>query len=298
MYQYRNQFNPRAKHHIRNEEFSKFFSDIEKNQEKLMDWQIKQFSSFKKWYETYNCLTRKQYNSLKEIHTIAIKPLPKIELSKSFTVLFSKWDSFNGFERNFLESIKKQILLGKTLSSKQNEVLEKIKEKYSEENEKRREIWKEQFLNDPQIQRIWNIILEFYKDLSLNNGVSYYQNIVCHHSPWKNGSKDIPTREEYEKLCENKYSFSFIKTLIFSPPKYNVGGLAVLSANFAKTPLTRKYLYDNVLKVGTIVLIIKVIKDKLYSSTKDNQPYLVRPIGDARNVVVEQRNLKKVPKVK
>ena len=128
--------------------------------------------------------------------------------------LISDW------ERGFLESVQRQVTRGRTLSTKQVDVVHRVEAKVEKA-----------LKGDPEWEANWTP--EMARDFKI--AVGYYNSTDIRYHPqilnWAEVNPDaIPPRSFYKKLVENKYAQKIING-VNSTPKYPAGASVMLRAN-------------------------------------------------------------------
>jgi hypothetical protein len=199
--------------------------------------------------------------------------------------LVSQWT------RDFSKSICEQIEKGKTLSVRQREIAMKIIDENSEEDLKAESNWHGEYL-------------EKHKDTA-EKVASYYINTNYYNGLARTILKgEIPNRRQYLKMVGNKYAKKVLSELE-REPRFQPGELVIPNSKFSYginqidsscesryvTVPERRHIVE---KGGMIISISKKIK----SAAKGSKRYLVLPIGLNQTYYIEERFLKKMPKVK
>ena len=128
--------------------------------------------------------------------------------------LISRW------EVGFLESVRRQISRGRTLSTKQVAVVHRVESKIEKVAD-----------GDPEWEAEWTAAMA--RDFKI--AYNYYNSSkVRYHSQildWVSDNPDVtPPRNFYKKLVENKYAQKIINAIV-STPKYAAGSSVMLRAN-------------------------------------------------------------------
>ena len=182
------------------------------------------------------------------------------------------------WDYGFLESLEEQLNQRGTLSPRQQEVLQQIEGRYSDEALKSRASWATTWNEDQEAK--FNIALQYYRK------TGYYGNVV-----WKYLTTagvrcaGAPSEKEYNKLVLNKYAAGVIRN-IQGESKFPVGGTAVFRTG-ARTNRGKPCV---ILKHGT--------EEHVNSHAKGAKPIQVLPIGSAEPYWTEERWLKKAKKKK
>ena len=188
-------------------------------------------------------------------------------------------DDQNSWGFGFLESVRKQLTEGSTLSPRQIEVLEETESRYSDEAMKARADFAENFTED--LEEKFTIALRYYRK------TGYYSNLTCKYltaSGERQGGP--PTQKEYNKLVLNKYAAGVIRN-IQSEGKFAVGSSAVFRATIIGDLRNKPVI---ILKYGN--------EETVQSHAKGAKPVQVLPIGSSDPIWTEERHLKKAQKRK
>ena len=180
----------------------------------------------------------------------------------------------NSWGFGFLESVRKQLAEGRTLSPRQIEVLEETESRYSDEALKSRAEFKENFTEDMEAK--FAIALQYYRKTGYYSNVTY--KYLTASGERQNGA---PTQKEYNKLVLNKYAAGVIRNLQ-SEPKFPVGSTAAFRAN----------LYGN-LGNKPVIILKYGNAEEVRSHAKGAKPVQVLPIGSSDPIWTEERCLKK-----
>ena len=184
----------------------------------------------------------------------------------------SDWDF------GFLQSLEEQLKTRGCLSPRQEEVLQQVEGRWSDEALKSRATWTQEW--DDEKEEKFNIALQYYRK------TGYYGNIVFKYlTTAGDRCAGAPSEKEYNKLVLNKYASGVIRN-IQSEPQFSVGAAAVFRSG-ARTHRGKPCI---ILKHG----------DAAAASThaKGAKPVQVLPIGSAEPVWTEERWLKKAKKRK
>ena len=183
------------------------------------------------------------------------------------------------WDYGFLESLQEQMTKGHNLSPRQQEVLQQIEGRYSDEALKSRASWATTWNEDQEAK--FNIALQYYRK------TGYYGNIVYKYltTAGERCTGTTPSEKEYNKLVLNKYAAGVIRN-IQSESSFPVGGTAI----FRTGARTNKGKPCVILKHGKA--------EDVNSHAKGAKPIQVLPIGSALPVWTEERWLKKAKKKK
>jgi len=92
----------------------------------------------------------------------------------------------------------------------------------------------------------------------------------------------IPSKREFEKLINNKYSEKVLNSH-YSKPRYEKGDLVTIR-------VPAKYLYDCELEAP--MLVLQANAAPVISAAKDSKRYLVLPVGEEIPLLIEERHIK------
>lgn len=129
------------------------------------------------------------------------------------------------WERGFIESIAGQFAKSGKLSTAQEQVLNRCLEKTSADKVKERNDWVSSY-NDEK-RKIARLCANYYIREGYFNGLA--TSILSDNS-------FIPTKEQYEKMCENKYAKRVIEASE-TPAEFEVGDLAIIRSTLRRNSL-------------------------------------------------------------
>ena len=136
--------------------------------------------------------------------------LNKIKQLKKHEAKFTQW------ERDFLISIEDYFNKKSRVSYAQEGVIERMLGKYSDDNIKKLNDWKNSW--SPEKQRIFDICVKYYEQ------AGYFSHIV---NQVEKNKKYIPNEKTFVKMCENKYAKKVIE-VCDADPVWPIGGVATL----------------------------------------------------------------------
>jgi len=184
----------------------------------------------------------------------------------------SSWDF------GFMESLEEQLTKRGSLSPRQEEVLQQVEGRWSDEALSSRANWEQDWDTDLEA-KFW-IALQYYRK------TGYYGNIVYKYLTTEGiRCAGSPSEKEYNKLVLNKYAAGVIRN-VQSESKFPVGGTAV----FRTGARTHKGKACVILKHGDT--------EHVNSHAKGAKPIQVLPIGSSEPHWTEERWLKKAKKRK
>jgi hypothetical protein len=183
----------------------------------------------------------------------------------------SSWDF------GFLESIRDQLAQGRTLSTKQQDILQQIEGRWSDEALRARGEWHSSW--DDEKEERFSIALQYYYK------TGYYSSLTTKYLGADHTRRGVPTEKEYNKLVLNKYAQGIIRN-VTGETKFPAGTTAQLrqAGSQASAP----------------VVILKNCEDatRVTSFAKGAKPIQVLLIGSATPFWTEERYLKKAKKRK
>ena len=184
----------------------------------------------------------------------------------------SSWDF------GFMQSLEEQFTTRGSLSPRQEEVLQQVEGRWSDEALKSRANWADEW--DEEKEEKFNIALQYYRQ------TGYYGNIVYKYLTTEGvRCAGAPSEKEYNKLVLNKYAAGVIRNLQ-DEPKFSVGASAVFRSG------ARSY------KGQTCIILKHGDAAAVRTHAKGAKPVQVLPIGSAKPVWTEERWLKKAKKRK
>ena len=182
------------------------------------------------------------------------------------------------WDYGFLESLQEQLTKRGSLSPRQEEILQQVEGRWSDEALKHRASWVDDWDKDKEA-KFW-IALQYY------HKTGYYGNIVYKYLTTAGcRCAGAPSEKEYNKLVLNKYAAGVILN-VQGESKFPVGGTAV----FRTGARTHKGKVCVILKHGNC--------EHVTSHAKGAKPIQVLLIGAPAPIWTEERWLKKAKKRK
>ena len=179
-------------------------------------------------------------------------------------------------ERSFGESLKRSVSKWGKLSDNQWSAFQRMEARHSPEVKAAREEWHGNW-NTEKARKL-RIAVEYYSH------TAYYSRTV---NAVLTDSSFVPSEKDYRKVVENKYAQKVIEILALEP-LYPVGSLVQVR----KT--ARKQAYSLRDRCALVVVNDGPVK----SAAKGARTYTILPFGESSTTTVEERWLKKAPKVK
>ena len=195
----------------------------------------------------------------------------------------------NGWDRGFLESILEQVSKGRQLSDKQYEMIGKVLDRNTPEQQKIHESW-QQVYREEYIEKA--LVLARYYERQ-----SYYREMARTIL-----SNEVPERTRFMRMIDNKYAKKVLAEYE-AAPKYELGSLVTGRSTFDQyvvdygTPKGqrelpwphRKTCVENFLRRGALII---EVDNKIFSAAKGAKRYKVLPIGSPTPFFVEERFIK------
>ena len=177
-------------------------------------------------------------------------------------------------DKNFLESLKGAVARWGKLTDRQEYALNQIVERYSDEGRARRSEWSSIYKDGPRAEAV--IAAHYY----LSNP-PYYADLAT-----RIVTEDdfIPSEKQFNAITKNKYAQKVIKAAL-SEPLFAEGQMVEGRASSYKLR-------------GKKAFVLKVNYGYVTTAAKGTKKYLVLPVGQPAPVVVEEREIKKVKKLK
>ena len=187
----------------------------------------------------------------------------------------SSWDF------GFMQSLEEQLKSRGSLSPRQEEVLQQVEGRWSDEALKARANWDNEWDTDKEAKFL--IALRYYRKTGYYSGIVYkYLTAEGDRLPGN------PSQKEYNKLVLNKYAAAVIRNLEADKP-FPVGGVAQFRNT---TSIMRDYRGKPcvILKYGDV--------EDVKSHAKGAIPLQVLIVGTTAPIWAEVRDLKKAKKRK
>ena len=196
------------------------------------------------------------------------------------------------WEKDILASFVSQIKAGRSLSEKQNAIIEKIKVADAENAG---------WTFGPAEKDAWTKVIAYYR-----HNQPYFNDVVAAVDGDPNY---IPTKRTYEKITGNKHG-ALVLAAHNAAPKYNLGEMVSFSGNitsqYRRTALRNKLRamlpdknaapgYFNICDLSGMILAIDPI---IVSAGKGTKRYSVLVFGASTPILVEERDLVRVKKNK
>jgi len=183
----------------------------------------------------------------------------------------SSWDA------SFVESLIQQEA-SRDLSARQIEILGEIEGRHTDELLAERLAWANGGYGELERERL-RVACNYYRT------TGYYSTIT---SRYATEDDYVPTKDEYDRLVDNKYSRKVIAAHE-AAPKYAAGSLVEIRAT---APSVRRRQSDGtMMKVGVACVVIGT-SEPIISAAKGCKRYKVLPVGSTQTYLVEERDVK------
>ena len=184
----------------------------------------------------------------------------------------SSWD------KGFLESVIDQSLKGRELSPRQDEILDKIKERNSEDAIKSRRRWEADWVVKPRLSEEFRVMMDYYRA-----NPPYFSNIVTAFDIAESleGHEYKPSKKVWEKVCGGKYAIKVINAH-WAEPKYPVGSTVVVRATAKQFP--------NIYK-GKAAAVISTT-EPIRNASKGCKRYKILLMGVQKPALVDEKDIK------
>jgi hypothetical protein len=185
------------------------------------------------------------------------------------------------WETDFLDSISRQLEKARKLSPKQNDLIQKIESKLTDEAIHAADEWAKTWGSEKQ--QIAKICAEYYLFAGF-----YFKDLakqVLADPEW------VMPQASFERMCHNKYATKII-TASQAKPEFSPGAMVALRDNALRRLGYRFNKY-----VGVPLFVLEVL-EKVTNAAKGTKRYKVLPSISMEVLEVEERDIKKFRKGK
>ena len=183
----------------------------------------------------------------------------------------SSWD------KGFLESVIDQLLEGRQLSPRQEEILGKIEERNSEEVLNERARWTADWDLKPALKEEFRVMMGYY-----GANPPYFANIVTAYNIGESTEEPYaPSKHVFDKICGGKYATKVLNAHK-AEPKYPVGSTVVVRATATKFP--------NIFK-GKAAAVLST-SEPIVNASKGCKRYKILLMGSMRPALVDEKDIK------
>lgn len=209
-----------------------------------------------------------------------MNPLKEIE-DRIFALLANK--KVNAKTEFFLCSLLDNIKQWGQLTDKQEKALDKIEADHTEEAITIRAEWEANWNEERRKTAI--ICARYYT----RNG-TYFADLA---SNVLDNPEFIPTEKQFKAMCENKYAKRVLENA-YGEPKYSVGSFVTL-----RDSAPRHFYHQMGSSVWNLPsLVIEAGVSIITTAAKGGKKYKILPVGTSNPLVIEERYIKKIKKVK
>ena len=183
----------------------------------------------------------------------------------------SSWD------QGFMESIIDQLLEGRHLSTRQEELLSKIEDRNSEEVINARSRWAADWDLKPRLREEFRVMMDYYEA-----NAPYFSNIVTAYKIGESTEEPyVPSKTVFDKICGGKYALKVLNAH-WAEPKYPVGSTVVVRATATKFPNTFK---------GKAAAVLSTT-EPIVNASKGCKRYKILLMGSMRPALVDEKDIK------
>jgi hypothetical protein len=201
----------------------------------------------------------------------------KTEIGTTIKTLHATKDSFDQFDRGFIESVYKQYARYGNLSEKQQSFVIGVFEKYGPAGQEKRQAWVKNY--NENFKNTAKIVARYY----LSNP-PYWQTL-SEKILGEDGF--IPSERQFNKFTKNKYAMKVVESTL-SEPKYKVDDVIEARQSVGKYSRNGHEFIR-----GQKGFVLEVNSAPVISAAKGSKRYLVLPVGSAEPIHVEERRIKK-----
>jgi hypothetical protein len=200
------------------------------------------------------------------------------EMGLRLAELDSRIEDRSCWSAGFVESLINQEVQ-RNLSPRQVEILEKIEAEHTNEMMAERRAWATDGYGTDERARM-QIACTYY------GRTGFYSSI---NREFLNDPEFVPTKEQYDKVVNNKYSMKVIEGAL-AEPLYAAGSMVTVRSG---TPITRRRQPTGAHLRPSVVCVVIGTSEPIVSACKGCKRYKVLPIGSPETFLVEERDLKR-----
>lgn len=182
----------------------------------------------------------------------------------------SSWD------KGFTESIIDQLLSGRSLSTRQEEILGKIEERNSEEVLNERARWTADWDLKPALKEEFRVMMGYYEA-----NQPYFSNIVTAYKIGEStGEIYLPSKTVFDKVCRGKYATKVLSAWK-AEAKYPVGSTVSLRAT-ARMPHSL---------TGKAAAVLSTT-EPITTASKGCKRYKILFMGSMKPITIAEKDIK------
>ena len=182
----------------------------------------------------------------------------------------------------FVNSLKGQLSMGRELSPRQTEILEKVEARHSDEAIAKRDSWASNFT--PMMREKMKIAASYY----LQNP-PYFKDMAMQAI---NDDSFVPSEKSYSKMVENKFASRVIESAQ-AEPKFNAGSHVMLRSTAHASVTFARGKHGTTSRKGKMGMVVKADAKPVSSPARGSKVYSVLFFGESTPAFVEERWLKK-----
>ena len=182
----------------------------------------------------------------------------------------------------FINSLKGQLSMGRELSPRQTEILEKCEARHSDEAIAQRDSWASNFTSE--MREKMKIAASYY----LQNP-PYFKDMSMQAI---NDDSFVPSEKAYKKMVENKFASRVIESAQ-AEPKFNAGSHVMLRSTAHASVTFARGKQGLTSRKGKLGMVIKADAKPVSSPARGSKVYSVLFFGETTPAFVEERWLKK-----
>lgn len=219
----------------------------------------------------------KQYENPPVVDVAAQRELPELgKLKQRAAVCHDVWSV------GFLDSIENQMKTGKSLTPRQQETFDSLKERFSDEAMEEMQNWKELWNEEKALK--FKVCVGFYKYQG-----RYFTKTL---SKIAINPDYIPTVGEYNQIVKNKYAKKVLDGY-FAEAKFQRGELVSRTSNWSQGVT---WVNGKAKPQPEIMMVLRVNHDSPKYSCKGNKLYEVMDVNTHDKYICSERDLKKLKK--
>lgn len=232
------------------------------------------------YYQRKGTLTagrRNAFVNMEERYATRPEPSASEDVISELQTLQGKIESFNpnSWDQSFVISVVQQVVSGRQLSDRQNEILGQIKDRYSDTAIQSFHDFRDTF-NDG-LREDWRVLMTYYHSLPERYFVKQVTEFFA------DPENHVPSQRDYERIRNNKYANKILLGWN-SEPQWQSGEMVSLRDTAPR--LTSKHFPTN------LGLVIRSNSRVPQNACVGNKLYEVLPIGGVAPVEIEERYLK------
>ena len=183
---------------------------------------------------------------------------------------------------DFVTSLKGQLSMGRELSPRQTEILEKVEARHSDEAIAKRDSWASNFTSE--MREKMKIAASYYLQHP-----PYFRDMATQAI---NDDSFVPSEKSYRKMVENKFAAKVIENTL-AEPKFNAGSHVMLRSTAHTSVTFYRDSRGTISRKGKLGMVLKADAKPVSSSARGSKVYSVLFFGETQPAFIEERWLKK-----